>query len=826
MLGFTENSRKELRRPNLRNDAVPSESSRIGQAWGGPSFGMQRGVDRLDVASARGETGWAEASPERGGLGRGMNSNIDDYVDALFEQAAKLDPAERATFLEEECGNDTELRAEVESLLEHDVQDTGAFMRTPGSDHASNLPVRSPSAERLVGRRVASYSIKAVVGSGGMGTVYAAEQERPQRTIALKVMHAGIVSQDSLRRFEHEAQVLARLRHPNIAQVYEAGSFADESADGLTLPFFAMEYIPDARSITQFARTQELSISERLRIFAQACDAIHHGHQKGIIHRDIKPGNLLVDAERQLKIIDFGVARSTNSDVAVTTMRTDVGQIIGTLQYMSPEQCAADPLGLDTRSDVYSLGVVLYELLVERVPYDISDRSIHAAARVICEHASDRPSKYDRKLRGDVEIILLKALEKERERRYASAADLSQDIHRFLRREPIEAKPPTPWTRMSRWAIGHPVGSSAILASLVAVLIIALVPTAATWLRSREPFGIEVSAIGNEARLISYTGAELHVWPWPIVGANRRGIRPVDFIRHQGKRLVLLGFDSKAEGPLANKLCAFDVNDQWSTPVWCSEFEDAHIPPSSRVGFSARDFVIAHFQVLDVFSEIEGPEIVAEFSHTQSWRAIRVYGLDGQMHYQVWHDGSCTSFYWMSGPGLLVVAGDNAECYWERRGALGLRNAHPFVVFALRPQIGHISAELLDVYCRGADGCPEWYKSIGPPRYSDLLESPWLEVPALLSIDRKTHCDIKFSLARDSPNGPTWCVNSRGEIAHPDVLANDDLRRFAEPHDFFEFSLEELWPCGTAPPSARDRPSGIRDPESAGSSNPAARHRE
>ena len=237
-------------------------------------------------------------------------------VEELFEKAMELPPGRRGEFLEQTT-SDESVRREVQSLLASLSKAPDAFLRPASSDEGD---LRTDPYD-LVGQSIERFEITGVIASGGMGTVYEARQKNPERTVAVKVLAAWSWSRSTKRRFAFESQILARLSHPHIAQIYESGTH-DE------MPYFVMEFIAGALPITRYAENERLTIKQRLELMIQVCDAVQHGHQKGVIHRDLKPGNILVDGEGHVKVIDFGVARSTDSDVAVTTMRTDVGQLL------------------------------------------------------------------------------------------------------------------------------------------------------------------------------------------------------------------------------------------------------------------------------------------------------------------------------------------------------------------------------------------------------------------------------------------------------------------------------------------------------------------
>ena len=377
---------------------------------------------------------------------------------SLYAVAEDCAIEERSTILDQVGAEDPEICAQLRVLLEHRAQ-TDDFLEQPIARLGS-----TPAAPTTIGR----YRILRLLGEGGMGTVYEAEQDQPRRTVALKVIKPGFAGPGLLWRFELEAEALGRLHHAGIAQIYEGGTA--DTGYGLQ-PYFAMELIR-GEPLLEYAEQHHLNVRQRLELMAKVCEAVQHAHQRSIIHRDLKPGNILVEESGQPKVLDFGVARVTNSD-AQATCQTDVGQLVGTLAYMSPEQVLADPLDLDTRSDVYALGVILFELLAGRLPYQISCQ-LPEAVRMIREEEPTPLSSLDRMYRGDIETIVGKALEKDRARRYSSSADLAGDIQRYLRDEPITARRPSATYQLQKFVRRHKafmLGLSIVFAVLVAGII-------------------------------------------------------------------------------------------------------------------------------------------------------------------------------------------------------------------------------------------------------------------------------------------------------------------------------------------------------------------
>lgn len=350
----------------------------------------------------------------------------------------------------------------------HDADSTDSGLGFTGLTAFGPSIGRVPEDARLApGTIVDDVTITRFLAAGGMGCVYEGRQGIPARTVAVKVLRAGSLSPAAGRRFLHEAHVLGRLSHPGIARIFSVGMH--RTAEG-TLPCFVMEYVEGGGPITAAAEARRLPPRERVRLFREVCQAVAHGHQRGVIHRDLKPSNILVDAEGRPKVIDFGVARCTDADAALTTMHTAVGQLVGSLHYMSPEQFEDAADDVDVRTDVYSLGVVLHELLVGGLPYDVVGKPVHRVASVVREVEPRRIGFHDRQLRGDLETIVATCLEKDRTRRYSSAAELDADLGRWLDGEPIAAARPGLAESLGRLARRHRIAAVAVAAVTAAVL--------------------------------------------------------------------------------------------------------------------------------------------------------------------------------------------------------------------------------------------------------------------------------------------------------------------------------------------------------------------
>lgn len=374
-----------------------------------------------------------------------VTSNRHVRLTELFTRASELEGPEREAFLSENCEGDAELLGEVRSLIEANSV-PHALLDAP------EPPLRevwSGDEPRQRGERIGQFVIERWIGSGGAGDIYLAQQERPKRQVAVKVMRHGLMRETALRRFEFESQLLGRLEHPGIARVYEANVFQDR---GRSVPYFAMEYVDGALTLTDYASHHGLDTEEKLRLLIEVCEAVAHGHNQGIVHCDLKPENVLIHGSGRACVIDFGIARAIDAERTMTTGGTGTYRIAGTLPYMSPEQVSGESRAIDQRADVYALGALLFEVLTGSRPIDLSEMSLPLAVTAITTVEPQRLGKDHKLLRGDLEKICAKTLEKDRELRYESAAALADDLRRFLNNEPVLARRPTPIYQFRKFA--------------------------------------------------------------------------------------------------------------------------------------------------------------------------------------------------------------------------------------------------------------------------------------------------------------------------------------------------------------------------------------
>jgi WD40 repeat protein len=434
-------------------------------------------------------------------------------VEAIYRAALEYpSPAERSAYLDAACHGDSALRAHVEGLLKA-REEMGDFLESP----AVRAAVTLDSSPRIdgPGTVIGRYTLLELLGEGGMGLVYLAEQKEPvRRKVALKIIKPGMDSRQVIARFEAERQALAVLDHPNIAHVYDAG--CTETGR----PYFVMEHVK-GMPITRYCDEHRLTIEQRLRLFEQVCEGVQHAHQKGIIHRDLKPSNILVtmQGDKPLpKIIDFGIAKATTQALTDATMFTYQGQFLGTPEYMSPEQADLTTQDIDTRSDIYSLGVVLYELLAGVLPFESESftklglaeiqrtiREIEPAspsvrltqigdkAKVIAESRGTQVVPLARRLHRELEWIPLKAMRKDRCRRYRSASEMADDVHNYLTGRPLLAGPETTIYRVQKFVHKH-AGSVATVALVAAAIILGLVVSTAMYLKAEKAHQKEVVA--------------------------------------------------------------------------------------------------------------------------------------------------------------------------------------------------------------------------------------------------------------------------------------------------------------------------------------------
>ncbi|MFG0328641.1 MAG: serine/threonine protein kinase [Phycisphaerales bacterium] len=612
---------------------------------------------------------------------------------AAFHALLSEPPESRAAAIDRVCMNDSELRVEVERLLSF-AQSNHRMFDTVADKTALGIAIDEFELEAGLddditlepGVRVGPFTIRRLIERGGMGDVYEATQNSPRRSVALKTLRRSLWSTRAAQRFRFEVEALGRLRHGNVAAIYHAGVHRD-AMNGGRIPYFAMEYIEGALPILEYTTTHRVDRDRRIELFLQACDGVQCGHQQGLIHRDLKPSNLLVGADGRLRVIDFGIASSTDADLTVTRVPTTTGAFAGTVHYMSPEQLGAIDHTPDSRSDVFSLGLVLYELLTNTAARDIDDTTVARAVRQASESEPVPPSHIDRRIRGDLEAIVLKAISREPSRRYRSAGEFADDLRRWRAGDAPLARRPRLFDAFIRFIRRHPVGTPFAAAAVLSLAVFGG-SLFASYMHGLAPYRLEVGS-DHVARMKSR--ADLELWSEPGVSAGAF----IDLAPSRGGgRAVVLTYDDTHFGRRAGSIVMVDPRSPGREPIWERPLATApQNPPSdwmkqidSTFDHSS-SFRARRLRIVDIDADAPGDEIVLVSGHTPEFpTAIQILDQDGALRFQIWHKGDVNDLLWEPEIRRLIFVGRRND--WRWRAALNDREAPldaPLVIGVLDP---------------------------------------------------------------------------------------------------------------------------------------------
>ncbi|MBL9119195.1 MAG: serine/threonine protein kinase [Phycisphaerae bacterium] len=575
---------------------------------------------------------------------------------------------------------------------------------------------------------VGPYRIVRELARGGMGVVYLAtrsegsfsEETEVEASVAIKVIHASHSSLAAKDRLRRETAILERLNHPSIAKILGAGTLPEDGR-----PWFAMEYVVAGLPITEFARTRSLDRRATINLFLKVCEAVEHGHQKGIIHRDLKPSNILIDQVLEIpKVIDFGVARSTDIDIAATTTMTSVGEVVGTLRYMSPEQCEGDPTRIETRTDIYALGVILHELLCGRMPYEVPTHSIFAAANAI--RTQPPLLDTDHTLDGTLATILRTALAKDAASRYRSVDAFGRDLRSYLDGDPIAAAPPGVWTRTTRWVARHPT-----LTAIALFACLSCVTIASGLLTRRYLQNVVEIVRRQDSRYLDLCDG-LGFTHRTFDSHMPRGIDAAELLprdeAHGHPPLLLLAMSHDAPVEHAGKLLAY-APDGGEQPLWISGVRATDCPdtdPETVAKVNAGRFFIHSILIADVFPDLPGDEIIAVHDHSPGpFGVVRVIDRDGSLLYQSWHRGAIRAPFWSPAARQLCITGWNNEGAWEDRvgGERMPAGVRPLFICGLRPTNDGGTSRWIATgdAAREHERQPAWYRVLLPSRFAECM---------------------------------------------------------------------------------------------------------
>lgn len=562
---------------------------------------------------------------------------------------------------------------------------------------------------------IPGYIIDGLLGMGGGGAVYRGRMTASARFVAVKILHRSLGDdrgERSAQRAWRELHVLSQIRLPCLPTLLDFGEVEGRL-------YITTEFV-DGRSLIEYCESKDLSCSERVELLAAVSDAVHALHELGVIHRDIKPTNILVNALDQPIIIDLGIAMLL-ADSAMDTL-TAQGTPLGSPAFMSPEQARGERQNVSTRSDVYGLGATAYLVLTGQTPHDTS-ATIHEVVRRVAQDQPRDPRSLDASLAKPLAAVLRKAVCPRPEDRYSSAAHFASDLRRWLNHDPVEAAVQSFTQRLARTMSRHPVAATVITCIAIAALSMVLTIASVIWVNDR-PYKIRISADRSVVSLEAYSGRPLHEWDTEVddgVIFARMLTRPDDA---GGERIIVIGFKGNGRKDHSGKLCLYRLDDL-DSPFWSSGTHPPYFEMPEEISNIGpeRFFQVSWAAVEEVFAESPGPEIIAVHRHSpNSANVIRVYDLHGEVRYEVWHDGHILDGYWMADARTLFFCGVNSEGGWAGRGYPDLETGiPPLVVFAVRPKWNGINCDWIHTPDGGGLYEPLWYRCVLPPIASDIF---------------------------------------------------------------------------------------------------------
>ncbi|MDY7109664.1 MAG: serine/threonine-protein kinase [Planctomycetota bacterium] len=561
--------------------------------------------------------------------------------------------------------------------------------------------------------RIPGYTIERLLGAGGGGSVYRALADASQRPVAIKLLNRRLGREDDAQRAWRELHILSQLRLPCLPQMLDYGEHEGRL-------YIVTEFI-DGVPLDEHCRESHLDREGRVKLLAEVADAVQALHEHGVIHRDLKPGNILVNGHGQPVIVDLGIAALLADDVMETL--TAEGVPLGSPAFMAPEQARGERGETSTRSDIYGLGATAYYILTGQPPHDM-EATIHEAIRRVAQDEPRDARMLDRSLPRALASVLRKAVARKPADRYGSAAGFAADLRRWLNRDPVEAGTLSLVQRLARFVGRHPIVATTCTCLTIAALTLGLTK-AAVWWSNERPWRIIVAPDRSWAQLVTLGGNVLRWWDAGearLVAIARLIERPAAY---GDDRVVLLGFGDSTEPEWAGQLGMVHAHDP-ERIIWQSGTARHKFPmPDLFSNVADGGFRLDFADVADVFPDSPGDEIIALHAHTRwSPSAIRIYNLAGDVLYEAWHDGRLYGAYWLSEAGLLILAGVNSEADWVQRGHRppeGVKSAHPLVVFAVRPARGAVGPRCV----RSTDGPGKlpaaWYKCVSPPQVAQRL---------------------------------------------------------------------------------------------------------